>query len=128
LAGVATGVSSAATTFTAITTGWDDASNSAASAVSARRRYQHQAILAGSAKARGWGLALEFVAESLVGGLELEDPLYAGQVDPGVEEVADLPEPGEVVVAVAASPTVAASRGQQPFGFVQPQAVGNGTD
>ena len=53
---------------------------------------------------------VEFDLQGLVGGLEGQDCSDPGQIEAVVEEPADLPEADEVVVAVAAGATLAASR------------------
>jgi hypothetical protein len=64
----------------------------------------------------------------LVDGLEGQDGSDAGQIEAFVEELADLSEADEVVVAVAAGATLAARWADQPAGLVEAEVLGSATD
>src|SRR5207302_11088563 len=67
----------------------------------------------------GFGLRLlELPAERGELGLELEDPLHAGEVEALVGEVLDEAEPLDVVLGVAATAAPGAGRIDQPLPFV----------
>jgi hypothetical protein len=93
-------------------------------------------LLAGSTgMSLGWALGsgpttlfVELLLERPVGCLQLEHGGYAGQVEPGLKEPADLAEPSQVRVAVATGPAGAAGWVEQAAGLVQAQVLRGAAD
>jgi hypothetical protein len=67
-------------------------------------------------------------SQSAVLRFEIEDHADAGQIETGFEQVADPPQPVQVVGAVAAGPAVGPLRFQQPARLVQAQVLGRHAD
>jgi len=61
----------------------------------------------------------------LVGGPEGQDGSNAGEIEAVVEELTDLSEADEVIVAVAAGATLAAGWIDQASGLVEPEILGS---
>ena len=70
---------------------------------------------------------VQFDLQGLVGGLERQDGSDAGQIEAVVEELADLSEADEIVIAVAAGAALAAGRTDQAPSLVEPKILWSAT-
>jgi hypothetical protein len=71
---------------------------------------------------------VELGLEGVVDGLKGEHGGDTSEVEAVFEELADLAEAGQVVVAVATGATLAARRADQAAGFVQAEVLGRAAD
>ena len=65
----------------------------------------------------------ELLLQSLIFFLEIEHHGNAGQIEAVIQQPGDDPQPLEVVLAIEASPALAAGGSDQPSSFVEPEVL-----